>query len=295
MDKLDFVQTGGFPLKGERLKEMQDAYSIFNALGNIIGSKAIVSGCDVTGINTSDGVVFVNGEVIEFKGGATMSLVKIVEEPTSKEFQNGQVKVVHKKRYVTFTSTLSGSMLWSGFKRGLATSTLQALLDAKAAQAAVDTLATKVTELEAKTAVFQSGGGMVLWNKPAAQIPPGWAEVADWRGRMPIGWNPDDTDFDTLGDAGGAKTKGLTVDNLPDHFHYTAHDSFANGEPVVTASRTIAHKSANTPGGSDNYDMLMAGVLQEANVGKTSGTGGGQPINILNPYRVVMFIEWVGL
>ena len=33
MNKTNFNQTGGFPLKTERLQEMETAYSVFNSLG----------------------------------------------------------------------------------------------------------------------------------------------------------------------------------------------------------------------------------------------------------------------
>lgn len=69
MNKLNFNQTGGFPLSTNILDAMQTAYSLFNKLGGLAGNFAIIFGCEVSGSNVSDGVVYMNGEVLAFKGG----------------------------------------------------------------------------------------------------------------------------------------------------------------------------------------------------------------------------------
>ncbi len=140
-----------------------------------------------------------------------------------------------------------------------------------------------------------SGKGWLLFNDIVANIPAGWAEVEEMRGRAPIGHLSSDAAFDTVGEVGGAKTKTIGIANLPAHNFLIANSGFANGEPVVTSSTTVAHKSVNTPGGSDNYDILMAGVDGPANVGKTNTIGSGTALDVLNPYRVVTYIKWVGL
>jgi hypothetical protein len=43
-----------------------------------------------------------------------------------------------------------------------------------------------------KTAVFQAGRGMVLWNKPAVDIQLD-GRIVDWRGRMPVGFDASPT------------------------------------------------------------------------------------------------------
>ena len=77
----------------------------------------------------------------------------------------------------------------------------------------------RLTTLENILAPFIGGGGMVLWNKPANQIPTGWAEVVDWRGRIPVGLDTSQTEFNTVGKTGGSKTVTLLTSNMPPHNH----------------------------------------------------------------------------
>ena len=59
-------------------------------------------------------------------------------------------------------------------------------------------------------------GLIAIWGKPASEpIPEGWKECTDLRGRMPLGWNPDDEDFKELLKNDGEKTHQLKVQELP--------------------------------------------------------------------------------
>ena len=79
MNKINFNQTGGFPLSTNILDAMQSAYAIFNQLGSLAGNKAIISGCEQLGNTIADGVIFLNGEILPFKGGAIGSSIIIKE------------------------------------------------------------------------------------------------------------------------------------------------------------------------------------------------------------------------
>ncbi|HEX8575325.1 MAG TPA: hypothetical protein VF677_03445 [Flavobacterium sp.] len=260
MDLLNFVQTGGVPVKAERLQEMQTAYSIFNQLGNLAGDLTIISGCTVTGTSVSDGFVFINGEMLKFKGAFISANVIIIENQSFKEFENGQLKALHFERYATF-GTAATSWSWAGFKR------IDPIIQ----------LMQRLNTLEKKTAVFQFGGGMVLWNKPAAEIPPGWQEVVNWRGRLPMGWNPNDSDFSTLGGTGGSKSKSVSV----------------------TIPHTGWFFSDQTGGGPSGRLIISSGQNETGEFLESLRKSNGSPVvsstfNSLDPYRVVIFIEYIG-
>lgn len=262
MNLINFNQIGGFPLTTDTLGKLQTAFSLFNALGAIAGDKSIISGCTLVGSNVSDGVVYVNGEVFDFKGGLLQTNVIIKEDTESLIFGNSNAYPVIKKRYIQFGIGV-GQMAWSGFKS----------IDPTTA------LTTRMAELEKKTAVFQTGGGMVLWNKPAVDIPTGWAEVIDWRGRMPVGFKTGDADFgDWDNRNGGSKTKTLTEAELP------------------VINKTIDSNTAIDFGSGSGVAQRAASV--SAGTGAPIKTqiqfGGGESFSILNPYRVVIFIEYVG-
>ena len=127
MNKQEFNQVGGFPMTTRVLDELQKAFSVFNGLGGLSGDKTIVSGCFTVGSTVSNGVVYVNGEVFEFRGGLAQTSVIIKEDVENLIFQNGNSNPVIKTRYVTFGSGI-GAMAWVDFKRPVETKTLEASL-----------------------------------------------------------------------------------------------------------------------------------------------------------------------
>lgn len=256
MNKTNFNQTGGFPLKTERLQELQTTFEIFQAFGALAGNLTIISGCELLGSTVKKGVVYIDGEPLEFREAAVTgaSTVIIIEEPVNRAFENGSVKQVHTIRYATF-GTAATSWPWTAFKRVDPAVQLMVRLDS----------------LEKKTAVFQSGGGMVLWNKPAVDIPAGWQEVLDWRGRIPVGLDPIQSEFDQIGETGGVKNKTLSINEIPSHTH---------------GFRAYVQSGSNDGSGGE-----AAGNFQDK---QTEATGGGQAFSLMNPYRVALFIEYIG-
>lgn len=275
MNRQDFDQVGGFPFSTKMLAEMQRAYATLQAFGEVVGNLSIISGCEVTGGSVSDGFVFINGELYEFRGGTAQTKVIIREEVEYGTFEDGNTKPIFRTRYATFGTGIEFH-LWADFKRGYPTKNLADELEAKAPMSALETINARLALLEAKSSPIAVAGTMMFWRKPANQIPPGWQEVVDWRGRMPVGFKPGDADFGTLGDTGGGKQAALTAANNGPHNH------------------TI---SINTNAAGSGYFAFEgeSGATQTPHEFTSSESGEGEPFSILNPYRVVMFIEWVGL
>lgn len=123
MNRMNFGNTGGFPMSTRILDELQTAFSIFNALGAIAGDKTIISGCVTTGSIVSPGVVCIDGEVLEFKGGTVQTKIKVIEAIESLLFEDNVSKPVIRTRYVQF-GTGGGAMDWADFKRPLETKNL---------------------------------------------------------------------------------------------------------------------------------------------------------------------------
>ena len=85
-------------------------------------------------------------------------------------------------------------------------------------------------------------------------------------GKVPVGIDSSDTDFDTAEETGGAKTHTLTESEIPSHTHTLSiqgiYQIFGGGGGFRTRYE---------PGGTTT----------------TASTGGGQPHNNLQPYIVV--------
>nr|DAW45504.1 MAG TPA: tail collar domain [Caudoviricetes sp.] len=106
--------------------------------------------------------------------------------------------------------------------------------------------------------VFGSGNGTTTFNLP------------NKKGRMSIGLNPDDTDFNTLGKKGGSKTHLMTINELVNHTHPIAYGGSQTGESEAVV-------------GSN-------GVVNPNNRTIIKAEGQNQPFNIMNPYIVSKFI-----
>ena len=169
MNKINFNQTGGFPLSTNILDAMQSAYAIFNQLGNLAGNKAIISGCEQLGNTVADGVIFLNGEILPFKGGAIGSSVIIKEESESRVFEDGATKPVIFKKYTTFgTSTPEKTFVWADFK---SIKNLISLAQEKAEKTALKTAEDKIAELEKQKPII---GEIKQGIFDLDNLPPGW-------------------------------------------------------------------------------------------------------------------------
>lgn len=105
---------------------------------------------------------------------------------------------------------------------------------------------------------YGSGDGSTTFNIP------------NLKGKVAVGKDENDTDFDTLGETGGEKTHTLTENEMPTHTH-------SIGKPVSTNS------------GSNSW-LLLDVNKGEYSEQRTQPSGGGQAHNNLQPYIVQNFI-----
>jgi microcystin-dependent protein len=120
---------------------------------------------------------------------------------------------------------------------------------------------------------FKSGSNIVL---------------PDTRGRVAVGRNPSDTDFDNIGDTGGAKTVTLTTAQMPSHNHtQNAHGhslgpgqdfgTFFGGNPSGFATFALQVQAINQSTYQGPYSAI-------ANTATNNPEGGGQAHNNLQPF-----------
>lgn len=283
MNKLEVQQTGGFPLETDTLDFMQTTYRLLNELGFISGNNTIVSGCQQVGSNVSDGVVFYNGELLEFKGGAIQAQVRVFQTTETREFENGEVKGVYIKRWMGFGSS-GGNILWSSFSRPKTTKEL--------------------TEELALLSLLPVGV-ILMWAGAVNEIPPGWKlcdgteGTPNLKGRFVVGYDGTDGDYDTIGTAGGYKTVTLTEAQMPEHTHtveINADGEHTHNLKVSTLNSGISGGSYLS-GGNTTYNASaeteMAG--EHTHAATAGNAGGGQAHENRPPYYVIAFIQWKGI
>ena len=118
-----------------------------------------------------------------------------------------------------------------------------------------------------------------LWTHPVGSIymsvdsaNPGIAYGGTWvawgSGRVPVGVDTGQTEFNTVEKTGGAKTHTLTINEMPSHTH-----NFKGGKTsILAASDGIGLMGASASDGYGNWGYIV------------QGTGGGQAHNNLQPY-----------
>ncbi|QZD98976.1 minor tail protein [Microbacterium phage Jefe] len=114
---------------------------------------------------------------------------------------------------------------------------------------------------------YGAGNGTTTFNLP------------DMRGRVPVGLDSSQTEFDQMGEKSGAKTHTLTTGQMPSHTHDSG--SFTDG--------FAAH--ATSGGGGAFRAVFASGASGEAfYYRQPASQGSNQAHNNLQPYIVVQFI-----
>lgn len=261
MNKADIQQTGGFPMETDTLDFLQTAYELFNQFGYIAGNSVILSGCVEAGGNVSNGVVFFNGEILPFEGGTVGTFVRVVETTETRQFENGQTKIVYKHRKAVFGSP---GVPWVVFQRPKSTYELTIALQ-QLTQRAVPV------------------GAIMMWAGSIGSIPTGWKlcdgsnGTPDLRSRFIVGYNDADSDYNAIGKTGGAKTVTLTEGQMPKHSHDAAS---AGGH-----SHTYPDSYYIETGSELNGKTKVPGTSQESLPGSYAGSAGTDVNNNAILYR----------
>lgn len=296
------TSVNGFPFKSGTMSHLQSAYqeAISSAVKSIIfgslydpANGYILHGCINTGIGSnyiiSAGAVFFNGEVYQVPAatfsisGAQVAVGVITTTYFSASnadpvaFTDGVSRNVHQIKQVVFSAGLSGSGAFNF---------LSAVDMRYKPQGCIGQVIMWKAPTEDVNDYFDGTG---LGNHPYTT---GWAicnganSTDDYRGRVPVGLNTSDTDFDAVGEIGGAKTHTLSTTEMPSHNH-----------SVTDPGHTHNYAGGVTPGGAGEGTRIGV-VATLTTTSATTGisiasTGGGGAHNNLQPYKVALFIQRV--
>lgn len=280
-------QAGGFPLTTETLNFLQNTYKIFNAISGLTGDLAIVSGCQQVGNTISDGVVAIEGELYPFEGTTIGATVFIKETQIAQTFEDGSSKNVYIQKVATFGNS-TRTYPWSSFKRILNNQQIeqQTLSDDNSLLKRLENLENRIT----KTIPI---GLVAIWDRPASEIPEGWVEHTEMQGVVPVGHKADDTLFSRLGTEVGGKTEQIQLRHLPNLKLDLENQNGDGFEVIGTNIRNIT--DWHRVGGQwDMGSHIPQWGREKGYQLKALLNGGEQPINNVQPSRIVKFIRFVG-
>ena len=162
-----------------------------------------------------------------------------------------------------------------------------------AIQTQLDTLTTAVNTKTTLAAVYPVGSiyiNATNSNNPSSLLGFGtW--VAFGAGRVPIGIDSSDTDFDTAEETGGSKTHTLTESEMPAHRHFLFRNVGVGNIGDTTSSLSAAHYYND---GSQSYRIRKSSssdAFLEPDITLSGQTGSGSAHNNVQPYIVVYMLK----
>ena len=288
MNSINVNQTGGFPLTTDVLSYMQNAYKIFNAMSGISGDLIILSGCEVVGNTVSDGVVAIEGEIYPFQGTTLGSHVFVKEVNTSKIFEDGSQKTVLMEKVATFGSSTK-SYPWESFRRVLSNRQIE-----EKSFTEETSLLKRLEKLEERVKKTVPLGLVAIWDRPALDIPEGWVEHTEMQGVVPVGYKSNDDSFNRIGTTVGTKEEKVELKNLPNIKLDLENQNGSGFEFLGNNLKNITqwHRGGGT--WYENNTQLPKWGKEQGHYLKAILKGGEEPINNIQPSRIVKFIRFVG-
>jgi len=309
-----------FPVDAEMFAQaIQDNQNLLAIIGNIAGDKAILYGCglDSTQTQRAAGYVFVRtvaypqGEVLYFEGGLVQGGMHVKEVNETIVSENGDNTEEFVNAY-TVRSLVAGvgteNFSWSDFI---------VVKNVRQLEALITTLQTQLATLQptpvgsiimwagmvtssaipehymlcdgsavsksAYSALFAAIGG--LHNTSAIS---GYFNLPDLRSRFIVGYNNQDTDYNTIAKKGGAKTVTLTTSQIPSHVHsvndYYYIENSSSGSNGISGTESAGTNKFGS-GRSDSDNNLLYYKTHNS-----AATGGSNSHENRPPYYTLAFL-----
>jgi len=300
------IPTGGFPLYGVQLSNLQN--EIYNALYSgyyrFTNESFILSGCQISNIVTgsspsvtiSPGYVFLNNstngtDTIYFTGGTFAYPLWICEDTpttTQLQFKNGNVQnAVVTKNIKAVNSNPGGACIEFN------------PYTSKTFEKLSQRYGRFIGEVFDYSGSFVNSNGFPLFDSTGLgldyfdgfALANGQNGTKDLRGQFIAGLNPDDSDYLSIGQTGGAKTVTLATDNIPLH----THNVTVSGQ-TITPNAVTSVLGGSSIGTANNGSGLTLFTNPQMVASGTFTTDGGNgtgstPIDKRPPYYVLAKVQ----
>lgn len=293
-----------FPVDCELFAALQNNQAMLAIIGNVAGDKTILQGCQLEANNTrrKEGYVFIRtvdfplGEVLYFEGGAVQAGMYVKQEAEAVTSSG----TAYPHAY-TVRSLASGAgaenYSWDEFKELKTTQQLDAYNRAQDNKIALlQPTPPGVVQMWAggvsggalpMNYLLCDGARLVASQYPelyeaigrthtASNVPSGYFCLPDLRSRFVVGYNYNESDYNTIGKIGGEKRHRLLTSEMPSHSHGQYLWAGASGDW--------------RGGGGDSCPNATSHHDRTTQFGNTSASGSGLEHENRPPYYTLAFI-----
>ena len=270
--------TSARVLWGRAYNVLLDANGLFNT------SLTDAAGSEINGV-TGTGLA----DVLARNAGTTLYIGLTVDNSSGEISPRQALLAVPYAIHASDAASASGDFTVEG------RTTLKGGLNVAAGETTVGSLTATNLVVEGSVRAGTSGsfagygtipvGGIIMWSGSASAVPDGWKlcdgedGTPNLKGRFIVGYDPSDSDYNTVGKTGGERAVTLSKDQMPSHTHevwgrssgYTARH---NDDAEVI---TYANKGW---GSSSNYQKIN----------DSGSAGNGHAHENRPPYYVMCFI-----
>ncbi len=270
--------TGANALWGRAYSVLLDGNGLFNtALTDAAGSE--INGVPSTGL----------ASILAQNAGTTLYIGLTVDNSSGEISPRQALLAVPYAIHASDAASASGAFTVEG------KTTLKGGLEVTGGQVTVPALEASSLVVNGGVSVGTSGslsgygtipvGGIIMWSGSASNVPDGWAlcngqtsngkTTPDLKGRFIVGYDPADSDYNSVGKTGGEKKHTLTVAEMPSHTHNMKFKSYD-----LAASWKDQRSFYSVNKGDENQNDPKT----------TQSAGGGQSHENRPPYYAICFI-----
>ncbi|MEM8506251.1 MAG: hypothetical protein AAF717_00415 [Bacteroidota bacterium] len=289
MNRYD-IAGAGFPADNETWMFIQTMITELGQLALLGGQDYILSGCQESGGNITDGWMVLNGQIVPFLQtpiGPTVTVIESVESVTYLEDLNpadgqGDTKDTYFRQTALITDVPGVySIPWANLER------VEDILSVQKAKVPVGTI--------------------VMWAGAINDLPEGWFlcdgtnETPNLSGKFIVGYDFLDSDYDEIGKQGGQEEVTLTVGQMPQHSHNGtaaasgnhSHgiqfrvDNIGSGDGI-----NLNQDNANSDEGLQTFNTQSAGL--HSHTVTTNNVGDNEAHENRPPYYTLAYIQFKG-
>lgn len=289
MNKGNFTAKDNFPVSTYTYDFLQQMAQLAGSLAQLGGQNYILSGCsdDSTG-NVGSGLIVINGEVMPFEGGTKKTKIKIEEVKESEHYAGVDYPESYIHRKAVFAT--NGEYSWSDFVPIITNAELNRRIASIKGEppGTIMMWSGKIDRIQ-DNYMLASGQTLRTEDYPELAYKYGMEhqesfKLPDLSGQFIVGYSSTDPEYNAVGKTGGAKSKAITKEQMPNHDHVYSDDVNAKGKFLLDGQAFPAKAEDIGEEGSSGSSSGR-GTLY-----RTSSAGGGEKFDVRPPYYTLAYL-----